>query len=237
MDIIKNKIIFSILLIFIFSISLISAEQENPTFTLNNEVDLKLTCTVNGSVCSAAAECNITIKYPNETTLIDSESMTNNDNGIFNITINESLLSLVSNYNWDLFCCDGTECGEGHGTFVVTPTGIQFDEGQGLIVVGIIIILSLVALSLLYFSLKIEYIPFRIFLTALGFLFLMFTVGIGVNIINELMISGAVLSSSIINLYRLMLILVSAGGIGLMLYIITMSVRQFYSYRGLIDEE
>ena len=71
----------------------------------------------------------------------------------------------------------------------------------------------------------------------MGSLLLMFTVGVSVNTITELMIIGSVFAATFVNLYRLMLILISAGGIGLMLYIVYMSVKQFYSYRGLLDND
>ena len=122
-------------------------------------------------------------------------------------------------------------------TFEVTPTGNELDIPQSIIVIGLIFVLILLTSAFLYFGNEIEYVPFKIFLISLGSLFLMFTVGVSLNTITQLMILGSVFSATFVNLYRLMLILISAGGIGLMLFIIYVAVKQFYSYRGLIDKE
>ena len=65
----------------------------------------------------------------------------------------------------------------------------------------------------------------------------MVIVGVSVNTIKQLMLLGSVFSGTFTAIYTLMLILVSAGGIGLILYIIVMSIRQFRTHRGLIDED
>ena len=236
MNMLNNKIIFGILCVFILSITLISAQQENPSYEINTNVNFTTTCTVNGTTCSSLANCNITIKAPSEIPIIYSKEMTNNDNGLFNISIENDSIDTVGNYNWDLFCCDGSECGEGHGTFQITKTGQRLDSGQGTLVIGAILILILLSCSFIYFSSKIEYTPFKIFLTAMSFLFLMFTTGIGFNLIDNLMLTGSILGSAFGKLYILMLILSSGGMVGLMVYIIYMSVRQFYAYRGLLDK-
>lgn len=231
MDIGKKVLLFTFLLLFIVSLSFVSS------YKVNTEIPFKATCTSSGAICSSSADCNITIKYPNETLMVYSQAMTNNDNGIFNITLNSTLVSTLGENNWNMFCCDGTECNEGFGSFIVTKTGTELDEGQGLTIIGTIIVLCLVACTFLFFGLKIEYLPFKIFLTALGFLFITLVTGISVSIIDQLMLSGSVLIGTVGGLYRLLLILASGGGAGLMLYLVYMSVRQFYSYRGLLDKD
>ena len=121
--------------------------------------------------------------------------------------------------------------------FEVTQSGGTLDTPQSIIIVGLFFILLLLAISFLYWGNKIDYLPFKIFITSLGGLFLMFTIGVSANVVYQLLTVGAVLSGTFNGIYRLMLILTSTWGIGLILYIIYMSVRQFYSYRGLIDKE
>ena len=102
-------------------------------------------------------------------------------------------------------------------------------------VFGLIIILIFLVGAFLYFGNRIDYLPFKIFLIALSILFIMLTVGLALNAVKQLMILGEVFSGIFGCLYTLMLILVSAGGIGLIVYIIYMSVQQFNITRGKID--
>jgi len=55
---------------------IISAATEL-TFGFNTEFDLKRPCFNNGSFCSAATECNITITDPNGNVIVDNQLMTN----------------------------------------------------------------------------------------------------------------------------------------------------------------
>ncbi len=225
------KKILLILIIGIFVFNFVSAEiQSLEPIKLGEEINLIQTC----------ASCT----FNNITSVLDPTS--------FEVIGNFQMTKTGSVYNFTLSSDNITELGkyivngigdlDGTNTiwnynFEVTPTGKSLDEPQSLIIFGLIIVLVIVTLIFLYFGKVIEYVPFKIFLTSLGGLFLMFTVGFSLNVINNLLIVSSVLSATFVNLYRLMLILISAGGIGLMVYIVYMSVRQFYSNRGLIDGE
>ena len=155
----------------------------------------------------------------------------------FRVSLAGSNFSELGLYSYYVNCNADNIGGFGREVFEVTQTGEFLDEPQSLIILGLILVLILVTWVFLYFGKEIEYLPFKIFLISLGALFLMFTVGFSLNIIRNLVLVGSVFSLTFVNLYRLMLILISAGGIGLMVYIIYMSVKQFYSKRGLIDSE
>lgn len=223
------KKILLILVMSMFLISLVSAECSLPNPIKQGET-IELTTT-----CSNCTEVNLTkVMNPNNTiSLLGQFEMTSNG----------------TNYNFIFSNTEGvgeyfyTTSGDLNGistqqscSFKVTPTGQDLDNPQSIIVIGLLLVLILLTSSFLYFGKEIEYVPFKIFLISMGSLLLMFTVGVSLNTITELMIIGSVFSATFVNLYRLMLILVSAGGIGLMLYIIYMAVMQFYSHRGLMDE-
>ena len=224
------KKILLILIMSIFLFSLVSAECSIPTVKQGDTIQLTQSCT------DCLDGVNVTkVLFPNNTFA---------QLGQFEMTANGSNYNLsFSNTNTlgtHVYYSEGNLSGViivQSCTFEITPTGNSLDNPQSIIVIGLIFVLILLTWSFLYFGKEIEYVPFKIFLISLGSLFLMFTIGVSLNTITELMIIGSVFSATFVNLYRLMLILVSAGGIGLMLYIIYMSVRQFYSYRGLLDNE
>ena len=215
-----------------FLISLVSAEECSLPNPIKQGDTIELTQT-----CRNCTDVNLTkVVRPNQSiSLLGQFEMTGNGSN-YNFTFSDT--NTVGTYFY-------TAEGDPNGilippqscSFKVTPNGDELDNPQSIIIIGLIFVLILLTGSFLYFGKEIEYVPFKIFLISLGALFLMLTIGISLNTITQLMVIGSVFSGTFINLYRLMLILISAGGIGLMLYIIYMSVKQFYSYRGLLDNE
>jgi len=119
--------------IFIITIALINAE----TFAESTEIDFKKTCTNStNSICSPTANCNITIKYPNSSYAVEGGVMDNNNQGSFNYTLASSKTNELGKYYWDMFCCDGGTCGEGHGYFTITKTGVELTQEKAWIYLG-----------------------------------------------------------------------------------------------------
>ncbi len=232
-----KKILLTIIL-GIFLLSFAAAQTSSFRVEENTVYDVLVSCEKNGADCSASSICYITLVYPNSTILVDNQSMINLDNGFFNYSLtSEQTTPIAEGYTGRAICIDGNESAITTFNYEVTATGQRLDQPQSIVIIGLLILLIIIAIIFLYYGNKIEYLPFKIFLMALGVLFVMFTVGVSLTIIKQLLISGSVLSGTFTSLYRLMLILVSAGGIGLMIYIIVMSLRQFRLKRGLVEED
>ncbi len=131
------------MLFVVLLIGIVSAE----TFQQNIEVDFKKSCTNStGMICSPSAYCNMTIKYPNSTASINDLRMTNNNNGIFNITIPSSNVEILGDYNWDMFCCDNADCGEAHGIFKITKSGGEISQEKAIVYIAMIALLVIIFL-------------------------------------------------------------------------------------------
>ncbi|KKM74217.1 hypothetical protein LCGC14_1402590 [marine sediment metagenome] len=224
------------LLIFVlFSIFLVSTVSAL-SYKVNTTFDVNVVC-INAGYCSGTTLCNTSIFSPSGEIILQGVLGTQaTDLSFFNWTVNSTQSSNLGQHQVGGFCKDGSVTQIIDFDFNITPTGLELDTAQGILVLGLILVLIILTFSFLLFGLKIENIPFKIFLTSIGALFLMLTIGISLNIVESLMILMGVFSSTFVALYRLSLILVSAGGIGLMLYIVYMSVKQFYSYRGLLGD-
>ncbi len=185
-------------------------------------------------VCNDATFITLSsIQFPDRTTLIVNQNMTSVGSGNFQY----NLTNTTQLGRYDITgISDGCENTFAF-SFMITPTGHLLDTSQSLITFGLIIILIFLTITFLYFGNKTEYLPFKIFLTSLGILFIMLTIGVSLNAVKQLMIMGDVFSGTFVSLYRLMLILVSGGGIGLILYIIVQSLKQFYRHRGMTDDD
>ncbi len=207
------------------------------SYKVNTTFDVEVVC-INAGYCSSSTVCNTSIFAPDGSVILQGVIGTQaSDLSFFNWTVNSTQSSNLGEHQVGGFCRDGSVTQIIDFTYNITPTGLELDTAQSILIIGLIFILIILTASFLIFGIKIENIPFKIFLTSMGALFLMFTVGFSLNVVESLMILTGVFSGTFVNLYRLMLILISAGGIGLMLYIVYMSVRQFYSYRGLLDKE
>lgn len=86
-------------------------------------------CFFNGTYCSSAGECNLTVFYPNNTILLDNQIMTN--------SISEHNVSFTTNtlgiHKADQICKDQGFLGSSTFYFDVTASGIQNTTSQSII--------------------------------------------------------------------------------------------------------
>jgi len=137
----------SIFILVLLLLPLISSTQ---TFKQNEPIDLKIQCIINGTYCSAAANCNTTILYPNGNLLVNNKAMTNQIS-FHNYTLPSS--STLGSYFCSVTCCNNSLCGTGTDCdFKITPTG---DTGM----LGFYIMLTLIILGILIFGVATRNIP------------------------------------------------------------------------------
>ncbi len=225
------KKILLILIMSIFLVSLVSAEECSiPSVKQGDTIQLTTVCR------GGCTGVNLKkVMFPNQSIALLGEFPMTANGSNYNFTFSDT--DNLGTYSYSAEGLDPNNIAVGQScSFEVTPTGNILDTAQGSIVIGLILILIVLTCISFIAGFKIESLPFKIFLMSLGVLFLMVTIGVSVNIIQELMILGVVFAGTFVNIYRLMLILVSVGGIGLILYLVYMSVVQFYNNRGLLDE-
>lgn len=148
----KGILLCSTFVFLLFMFSLVSAEEISKQYT---DVDLKIPFEVNGSAASSSATCNVTVTYPNNTAVFTESPATNNDNGIFNITIISSQSNELGEYDWVAFCCDSNKCAAGYGSFEVTSTG----NSKGF-TIFLVLIISAVITFLLYYITEFDFLVF-----------------------------------------------------------------------------
>jgi hypothetical protein len=123
-----------VFLAMLVSLNLIRAETELQP--LNQNVDLRFLCTLNGAIPSASTNYNITISYPNGTTYLNNVGTTALGNGAFNYTTNFSQIGL---YKVQMFCYNGTYSFADEGYYEVTNTGNKLDTSKTIVIVTIFV--------------------------------------------------------------------------------------------------
>jgi len=162
----RNKLI--LLLIITLIIPLIVAQ----TYPQSQELDLKIPFEVNGSDASATATCNISIDYPDGTSLKENVSMNNKNNGDFNYTLNATETSIIGEYNWRMFCCDGASCATGYGNYEITPSGSDaINSGEGLTLALSIFFVLVIASLFFIASFKVISFPSKLIFMGLALIF------------------------------------------------------------------
>ena len=99
---------------------------EELTHQINTNISIRESCHNNGSLCSSAAACNITVFNPKGVNLVDNLAMTQDSSlAFFNYTINDSLTDTIGFYEYDIVCTDGGNTNFGTFNFQVTAGGID----------------------------------------------------------------------------------------------------------------
>lgn len=125
------------IIISLFIISFVSAETE--IYKLNQETNLKFTCTLNNAIPSASAQYNITLSYPNGSTFLNNVATTPLGNGAFYYTTNFTELGL---YKVQMFCYDGTYSFSNEGFYEITGNGKPTPAGSIIVLFSIIFIIT-----------------------------------------------------------------------------------------------
>ena len=136
-------------LLFISFASAIYYEQSVPIY-------FKESCTSDGAICNSTASCNLSIQFPNSTYLVTNGIMTNQNNGDFNYTLNTTQTGVQGAYTWDMYCCEGTLCGESHGGYDINSVGIELTTSKSIIYIILTVIFVLLFILILYFMGKLS---------------------------------------------------------------------------------
>lgn len=129
----NNKIYLLLILTSILLVNFASAET---IFVKTNEITpLKIPCTLDGFPCSASAECNATVKFANQSYVINNQEMVNLNNGDFEINIS---LNETGTYPSKFFCQEAGQNNTITPNIQANPSGRGFDEGQGIVSFGIL---------------------------------------------------------------------------------------------------
>jgi len=181
--------------------------------------------------CSNVNLTEVTIL--NNTYIINSE-MTLLGGQTFNYTFcNTSYLGEYS-YSWNNYCvdCSNDNCGN---TFEITPTGYTISTSKSIIILIGLFILFIIGAGLFLFGIYNQMPIIKIFSIGLSILIIAFSVGYGLNVMNNSIGEFTNLTSSFSSLFVLMTILLTVGGAGLILFLFYFVFKLWSKQRGFED--
>lgn len=224
-------------LFILMSASIITAQQEDVRFYHERATNLTIfeKCRVDGGICDSSFSCSLTVLTPSQELLVNNETMI--DGGVYwNFTLNESETSVNGLYESTVDCLNASNAGSDTFFYEVTPNGsAPIDQGQGLILIGSVIVLVVISLFFAFLGFRSVNVTVSISFIALSLLLVVFTLGLIVNVI-ELSFgtfSGVVGSYSTI--FVLFTVLLSVGMLGLILYLVYIALNYYWNLRGMRD--
>jgi hypothetical protein len=229
--IVIRRLILTILLgILVLSVAqMINAETE--IYQVNKNVELKFTCTLNNAI-PTSANLNVTISYPNGSTYSNNVATTALGNGLFKYNTNFSVLGI---YPVTTFCWDGTYSNSNpNDNYEITNTGFKLDTSKSIVLLIGLCIMLLIGILLFYFGIKSEGI-IKLFSLCLSILLVSFSFGYTINILSAGIGEYTGLINSFDSLYFLITVLLSVGGMGLVIFLVYEGVQYFNKTRGFKD--
>lgn len=133
-----------------FFISL--AQAQTQTYTLNEELDIKITC-LNDGYCSNTSFCNINIKDPDSNLIVANQNMTNQIS-YHNYTITPNSTGL---YTVTGFCKDGSISNEIYYLFLITGDGTVIGVPESLINIFLLLFFIGLLIGFYYIAQKVNF--------------------------------------------------------------------------------
>lgn len=153
-----KKILLTSLFLFTIMATIGSAQNEVievGNFLVNSSLNLLLDCSFNNTNCASSALCNITVQYPNNSLMINSQPMGTTFYPKFNRTITDT--TVFGRYDGTQTCCQSGLCGQQDFYYLITPSGEDTpgDNFLILIYIGFTIICVLLFYTLIMTVAKI----------------------------------------------------------------------------------
>jgi hypothetical protein len=164
------------------------------TYEQDEPLDIKAPCMNNGTYCSASATCNVTIFYPNSTTLINNELMTNNQ-AYHNYSLTEEQTNILGEYEVTIMCQDGTIYGYSTYNYKITPTGEEPSTSEGILYIGIFAVLLIFFILCIYGLITLDNLFIRFAILHISYLLIVAITFISQNIANNFITNAPFLIS------------------------------------------
>lgn len=119
---------------------------------------------------------------------------------------------------------------------LLLPSTSALTSGEGTILFGALFSMLTIVVFFLVISIIVKG-PMKVFFIGLSFLTIVTSVGFGVSVMQQYFSDFTKLIDSYGNFYYLMLVISLGGLFALILWLVIVAFKSFYSYRGLTEED
>ena len=182
----KKLLLFSLVIVMLFSLTLSSAQIEDPRFYHEKGTNLTIyeKCRVDGAVCPSSYSCFLTVVSEDRSSLI-ANNQTMLDGGVYwNSTLNSSQTDVNGLYEATVDCYSSSLAGSNTFYFEITPDGsAPIGFGQGLIFFTSIFFLIIFSTFIGFLGVKSTNTTIRLSFLAFTTILMVFTLGFILNVI------------------------------------------------------
>ncbi len=234
-----RKILFpSFFFILLLSLTLSYAQVEDPRFYHERGTNLTIyeKCRTNGAICPNSYSCFITTISVDRTSLIINNG-TMIDGGVYwNFTLNSSQTDTNGLYETTVDCHNSSLAGSNTFYFQITPNGsAPMDFGQGLIFLTSIFFLIVFSTFIGYLGVRSTNTTIMLSFMAFSTILMVFTLGFILNVIELSFGTFSDIISNYSSIYVLFIVLLGIGMVGLIIYLIVITLDYYWKLRGLKD--
>lgn len=173
--------------------------------------------------------------YPNSTFMINGETATTRAGSTYNYTLDSGNTTIIGTYVVVYHCdLNGVDT-PSNAYYTINSSGFTMSTSQGMMMVLLLVAIAFLAFLFFYFGVKTENITLKIFCLAMSVLFIIFMFGYGYNVANIMLGEYPSITGGMSSIYILMIVLLSAGGAGLMLWLIAYIFTLWSKHRGFRD--
>ncbi len=208
----KNKNLLGLafgIAVFLLALPLIISQL---TFERNQDINLALPCSFNGTFCSDTATCVISLQYPNGSLQLDNLTMSNTGNGMPNIDVNDS--TILGEHTIFYSCTQNSVSDSATLPMFITETGHNQNTSQAIGSLGFLLMMIAITAGIGFLGFKLSETenlwPIGIFFLLIMIFFLVFDIYLGYEY--RLNFTGADNDSGVIEtLFYIFLFLFTTG--------------------------
>ena len=229
----KHNLGYFVTLTIITILLIINLSSAQPVFRTDENVTLRVPCTVNGSYCSGGATCYGTIINPEGYAIINSELMSKNGS-VFELPLDATDKDINGEYEFHILCSDMGSSIAKNLIFFVTPNGEIATTGKGILYGGLLAVFVLLMILSIIGGFKFEHIALKTGSFMLAYLFLVGVSFIAWNLSLDYLTSAPFITSFFHLVW--LITMIGAFPLGLFMLIYTMwMLRQMDIINNMID--
>lgn len=230
----RYNIILFLIAITIFS-SLVYA---GPVIKQDDDVFISKTARLDGAI-SGSVVCNITLRDPDDITLIPLSVMIfNTSTGQQEFFVDRGNHSKLGIYTYPISCTGAGLNKTKIYVYEINPSGKEYiPEITGPLLFGAILTLMFVSIVLLVISAKIELFPLKVFLMILAGMIAILNIGFVSGSFQEFFSTESALSGSFGTVYIAFVMLLVASSVFLIIWIVLAGFKVYRIKRGFFIEE
>lgn len=232
------NLMFILIIVSLSSITFVSAVEETlkpQILERSHNQSVLFTCDIDGQPCSLSTACNVSLFYPNSTVIINNQIATR-DGDSYKYSLNEQQTNELGTHHGIATCRISEFSGIINFDYLVTPSGADpISEGQGSVIVWVIISLLVVSIIFLVMGFKLENLVLRTAMFSLFGIFFVISILYTIITLNEYFGYYPALVEAYENFYFVIYGLAIVGIIGLFVVVLFAFLRWWNIKRGFID--